>query len=165
MPESLPVSDPTDVCMGQRIDSRLTSSGQPTEEQISAIKALGVTHIVNLGLHTHEKALPDEAGSVSSLGMTYIHIPVDFDKPTEADFDRFQAAMQDLEGKKIHVHCIANLRVSAFLCRYRRDQRVVSQGDARAEMERVWRPGGVWASFTGNEPERELPHRYAGRDY
>lgn len=61
MSESLPVSNPTDVYMGQRIDSRLTSSGQPTEEQISAIKALGVTHIVNLGLHTHEKALPDEA--------------------------------------------------------------------------------------------------------
>jgi protein tyrosine phosphatase (PTP) superfamily phosphohydrolase (DUF442 family) len=51
-------------------------------------------HIINLGLHSHEKALPDEAASVSRLGMTYIHIPVDFQKPTDGDFDQFCSAME-----------------------------------------------------------------------
>jgi hypothetical protein len=51
-----------------------------------------VRHIVNLGLHTHEKALPDEATSVRRLGMEYIHIPVDFGNPTEQDFQKFCAA-------------------------------------------------------------------------
>jgi protein tyrosine phosphatase (PTP) superfamily phosphohydrolase (DUF442 family) len=50
--------------------------GQPTEKQLADIHALGVRHIVNLGLHTHEKASPDEAASVSRLGMTYIHYVV-----------------------------------------------------------------------------------------
>jgi len=56
------------------------TSGQPT------IRALTVRHIINLGLHTHEKGLPDEAGSVGWLGMTYIHIPVNFQNPTDEDF-------------------------------------------------------------------------------
>jgi hypothetical protein len=58
------------------LTDRITTSGQPTEPQLADIQALGVTHIGNLGLHSHEKALPDEAASVGWLGMTYIHIPV-----------------------------------------------------------------------------------------
>ncbi len=104
-------------------------------------------HIVNLGLHTHEKALPDEAASVSRLGMTYIHIPVDFQNPTEPDFDRFCSVMAQLEAVPVHVHCIANYRVSAFFYRYRRDVLGVDEAEARAEMEQVWQPEGVWANF------------------
>jgi protein tyrosine phosphatase (PTP) superfamily phosphohydrolase (DUF442 family) len=95
-------------------------SGQPTEPQLKDFHALGIRHIVNLGLHSHEKALPDEAASVSRLGMTYIHIPVDFQNPTDQDFDQFCAVMEKLMDVPVHVHCIANYRVSAFY-RYRRD--------------------------------------------
>jgi protein tyrosine phosphatase (PTP) superfamily phosphohydrolase (DUF442 family) len=66
------MADPEAIYDWQRLDSRITTSGQPTEKQLADIHALGVRHIVNLGLHTHEKALPDEAASVSRLGMTYI---------------------------------------------------------------------------------------------
>jgi hypothetical protein len=44
-----------------------------------------VRYVINLGLHSHEKALPDEAATVDSLGMTYVHIPVDFQNPTERE--------------------------------------------------------------------------------
>ena len=78
--------DPETIYNWRRLDDRITTSGQPTELQLADIHALGVRHIVNLGLHTHEKALPDEAASISRLGMTYIHIPVDFQNPTDQDF-------------------------------------------------------------------------------
>lgn len=165
MPAHLPAKDPVDIFMWRRIDQRLTSSGQPGEEQLAALKAIGITHIVNLGLHTHERALPDEARSVRALGLDYVHIPVDFDNPTESDFDRFRATMQALEGETIHVHCIANLRVSAFLYRYRRDELQLPAAMVRDEMDHIWRPGGAWAVFTGNTGEKALPHRFAGRDY
>jgi len=55
---------------------------------------LGVRHIINLGLHTHEKALQDEGASVGRLGMTYIHIPVNFQNPTDEDFAKFCAVME-----------------------------------------------------------------------
>src|SRR5206468_5331927 len=102
-----------------------------------------VRHIVNLGLHTHEKALPDEATSVSRLGMTYIHIPVDFQNPTDQDFDQFCSAMEQLKDVPVHVHCIANYRVSAFFYRYRRDVLGMDEAEARADMEDVWCLGGV----------------------
>ena len=66
------MADPEAIYNWRRLDNRITTSGQPTEKQLADIHALGVRHIVNLGLHTHEKALPDEAASVSRLGMTYI---------------------------------------------------------------------------------------------
>jgi protein tyrosine phosphatase (PTP) superfamily phosphohydrolase (DUF442 family) len=140
-------ADPQGIYNWHRLDARLTTSGQPTEAQLAEIGALGIGHIVNLGLHTHEKALPDEAASVAVLGMSYIHIPVDFQNPTEADFARFCAVMAGLENVPVHVHCIANFRVSAFFYRYRRDVLGMDEGLARGDMERLWQPAGVWADF------------------
>ena len=141
------MADPTAIYNWHRLDDRLTTSGQPTEPQLAEIKALGVRHIVNLGLHTHEKALPDEAGSVSRLGMSYIHIPVDFQNPTEQDFAQFCSVMAELQDVPVHVHCIANARVSAFFYRYRREVLGWEEKPARAEMEAVWQPNPVWAKF------------------
>ena len=111
------------------------------------IQALGIGHVVNLGLHTHEKALPDEAASVAALDMTYIHIPVDFQNPTEVDFDRFCETMAALKDVPLHVHCIANYRVSAFFYRYRRDVLGMDEALARADLDRLWQPTEAWAAF------------------
>src|ERR1051326_1958429 len=126
------MSDPETIYNWRRLDDRTTTSGQPTEEELAEIRALGVRHVVNLGLHTHQKALPDEAKSVSRLGMTYIHIPVDFQNPTDQDFAQFCAVMERLEGAPVHVHCIANYRVSAFFYRYRRAVLGMDEPAARA---------------------------------
>lgn len=141
------MADPEDILNWQRLDERVTTSGQPTQEQLASIAALGVRHIVNLGLHSHEKALRDEGRSVADLGMKYIYMPVDFQNPTEVDFARFCSVMAELSHGAVHVHCIRNLRVSAFFFRYRRDMMGWDEARARAEMERVWKPEGVWAAF------------------
>jgi protein tyrosine phosphatase (PTP) superfamily phosphohydrolase (DUF442 family) len=141
------VADTQTIYNWRRLDDRITTSGQPTEAELADIHALGVRHIVNLGLHSHEKALPDEAASVGRLGMTYIHIPVDFQNPADRDFDRFCSMMEQLKEVPVHVHCIANYRVSAFFCRYRRDVLGFDEAEARAEMEQIWKPNPVWAEF------------------
>ena len=153
------MSDPDHIRNWRRLSDRLTTSGQPTEDDLKQIEALGVKHVINLALHTHEDALPDEAASVSDLDMTYVHIPVEFDNPTEAHFTRFCAAMADIGAEPVHVHCILNFRVSAFLYRYRREVLGVKEGEARAQMEALWRPGGVWAKFIGDYSAEHLPHR------
>ena len=143
------MADPETIYNWRRLDDRITTSGQPTEQQLADIRALGVRHIINLGLHSHEKALPGEAASVGRLGMTYIHIPVNFQNPTDEDFAKFCSAMEESKEVPVHVHCIANYRVSAFFYRYRRDVLGMNEAKARAEMEQVWQPEGVWASFVG----------------
>ena len=141
------MDDPNGILNWQRLDGRVTTSGQPTEVELALIAALGVRHVINLGLHTHQQALPDEAASVAALGMSYIHLPVEFQNPTEADFAAFCATLDKTADAPVHVHCIVNHRVSAFFYRYRRDVLGWDEADARTEMERIWRPNLVWAEF------------------
>jgi hypothetical protein len=54
--------------------------------------------------------------------------------------------MEQLKDIPVHVHCIANARVSAFY-RYRRDVLGMDEAEAGGEMEAVWRPNAVWAAF------------------
>ena len=155
--------DPVDITNWRRFDEHITTSGQPNAAQLSAIAALGVGQVINLALHTHAAALPDEAASVAALGMTYTHVPVDFDAPTDADFDRFRDALAATGGAPVHIHCIVNARVTAFVLRWARED-----GDAataEAMMDSVWRPGGIWATFLGDKTGEARASKYAERDY
>jgi uncharacterized protein (TIGR01244 family) len=151
-----------DILNWRRLDDRVTTSGQPSEAQLAALAALGVKYVVNLALHTHPKALADEAGTVRGLSMTYVHIPVAFDDPKPSDYEAFRTAMARIGDAPVHVHCIMNYRVSAFFYLYRRNVEGLNEAAARAEMESLWRPGGVWAAFIGDEEATAKPHRYSG---
>ena len=146
--------DPIDIPNWYRLDDRLTTSGQPSSEQLAQIAALGVRDVINLALHEHPRALPDEAATVAALGMAYTHIPVAFDAPTDADFQRFCAVLEETDLRPVHVHCIVNARVSAFLYRYRRERLGWDDVQARPALDAIWRPGGVWARFIGDRASR-----------
>lgn len=162
-PSRVESGDPGGIANFRRFDARLTTSGQPSAAQLGEIAALGVGHVINLALHTHEQALVDEAATVAALGMTYTHIPVEFDAPTDADFAQFCDAMAATGGAPVHVHCIVNARVTAFVLRWARDCDDVPA--AQAMMDSVWRPGGVWAAFLGDDAGVGRASEYAGRDY
>ncbi len=146
------MTDPATITNWKRLSERITTSGQPAESDLARIAALGVRTVINLALHTHEQALPDEAGSACALGMAYVHIPVDFKQPTEADFQAFCAAMAVAKDAPVHVHCIMNWRVSAFFYRYRRDVEGMAEPLARADMEQIWQPDAVWTEFIRPRP-------------
>ena len=82
-----------------------------------------------------------------------------FDEPSDEDFARFCAAMDEIGDAPVHVHCIVNARVSAFFYRYRRYVLGWDEAAARAPLETLWQPGGVWAAFIGDEAAVVLPHR------
>lgn len=125
------------------------TSGQPTEKQLAAIREAGFRRIINLAPAAVENALPDEAGTLAALDVDYVHIPVDWKDPTDSDFEKFVAAY-DLDGdERVWVHCAANMRVSAFIYRYRRDILKEDEAAARAEMNGIWEPFGVWRTFLG----------------
>ena len=159
------VTDPAGIFNWRRLDDRITTSGQPSEAELASVRDLGVENVINLALHSHEKALVDEAETVAGLGMEYTHIPVDFDHPTEDDYQRFCAAMAAAAGAPVHVHCIVNARVTAFFYRYQAEVLGRGRDEARVLMESVWRPGGVWAAFIGDAARADGPHQFARRDY
>ncbi|MEM7299885.1 MAG: protein tyrosine phosphatase family protein [Pseudomonadota bacterium] len=159
------MKDLPDIINWRRVSDRITLSGQPTEEQLADINALGVTHIINLGPHHNKGALDDEAGTVAALGMEYVYIPVEFENPQDEDFNQFCDALENLPDTNVHVHCIYNARVTAFFYRYAKTGHGLSKADAFALMDGIWRPGDDWADFIGEESARGEPNRYKGYEY
>ncbi len=132
----------------REVDPHLITSGQPNEVQLEDAASRGVQVVINLALHDDARySLTDEIGCVRAAGMEYIHIPVQFAAPTEADLLVFFEAMDTHRSKKILVHCAANKRVTAFLGLYQ----VIRQGrdpdDAFALLRSVWEPDEVWKAF------------------
>jgi protein tyrosine phosphatase (PTP) superfamily phosphohydrolase (DUF442 family) len=126
----------------------LAASGQPREHQLAAIAAAGYEVVINLALHDDPRyALKDEASIVRGLGIEYIHIPVQFGAPTKHDLAQFFDAMDRSKGRRVWVHCAANMRVTAFLGLYRQLREGWPEERAFALMRDVWQPNQVWSSF------------------
>ena len=132
-----------------QISDQLSTSGQPTEAQFELILDAGFYHVINLAPHSAENALPDEAGTLASLGIEYVHLPVDFKAPTEANFDKFCEQMEVWSDRKVWVHCAANMRVSAFIYRLRIQADDTSRKAAIDDLHKIWEPFGVWKDFVG----------------
>src|SRR5947207_669373 len=101
------------------IGERLGTAGQPTEDQFRTVRDAGFEAVINLALPTSDNALAHEGSIVTGLGMSYVHIPVDFKAPTSTDFRVFCRVMEAFEERPVFVHCAANKRVSAFVFLYR----------------------------------------------
>lgn len=130
-----------------KLSDSVATAGQPTEAQLSLIKASGYQVVVNLALPESPKALPHEQAIVESLGMQYIHIPVVWENPTLEDVDRFFSVMEAIANQPVFVHCAANMRVSAFMYLYRRLHEGISDEQAKIDLHRIWTPNDTWQKF------------------
>ncbi|MBW4527823.1 MAG: protein tyrosine phosphatase family protein [Phormidium tanganyikae FI6-MK23] len=130
-----------------QINDRLATAGQPTIEQFTEIKNAGYDIVINLAVPTSEGAIANEREIVESLGMQYFHIPVIWENPTIDDFDQFSNVMQTHADQSIFVHCAKNMRVSAFVYLYRRSHEGISEEQAKAQMNKIWRPNPTWQAF------------------
>jgi protein tyrosine phosphatase (PTP) superfamily phosphohydrolase (DUF442 family) len=126
----------------------LATSGQPRSEHFGPMADAGYVAVINLALHDDPRySLPDEAAAVQEARMRYIHIPVQFARPTLADLSTFMDAMDTYQGKRVWVHCAANMRVTAFLGMYRVLRKGWAEGPAFELMNSVWEPNEVWKAF------------------
>ncbi len=125
------------------------SSGQPRREQFAAIAEAGFEAVINLALPDSEHAVPEEGSLVTSLGMSFHHIPVDFAAPTVAELKTFIGVMEALAGRRVWVHCVVNARVSAFLYHYLSKVRGLPEADCRSPILEKWAPqmDDVWKAF------------------
>jgi protein tyrosine phosphatase (PTP) superfamily phosphohydrolase (DUF442 family) len=123
------------------VHERLASAGQIGYEQIPLLRDEGYEVVVNLA--TADPRLNAEEGfRVTQTGLTYVHIPVVWQEPTLDDVEMFFDVMRANEGRKVFVHCVANMRASAFVYLYRTLVEGVDEREARAKMNEVWEPIG-----------------------
>jgi protein tyrosine phosphatase (PTP) superfamily phosphohydrolase (DUF442 family) len=130
-------------------DERLSSSGMPTTEQMKSVAEAGVQVVINLAPHDVPTAIPNEDKLVNELGMEYLNFPIIWRAPETEALTKFLDAMDVNAGKKIHVHCEANYRASAFIMMYRVLRLGWKKEDAILVMERMWNPEDfpVWQQF------------------
>ncbi len=130
------------------IEGLFVTSGQPDERQLVHIRDAGFDTVINLApTSVLENSVVEEAEILDELGLKYVHIPVDFKDPTEDDFARFVREVSGVAPDRLWVHCAANMRVSAFTYRYRREVLKEDEAVARAGLEKIWEPLGVWKDF------------------
>jgi uncharacterized protein (TIGR01244 family) len=132
-----------------RVSEQVATAGQPTEDQLRAAAEEGFTTVINLAPGQHLNALEDEAGLVQSLGMTYHHIPVAWNNPTQNDFDTFTHLLDALPEARILIHCVANFRVSAFYSLYALQRLGWSAEEAAAFRALIWEGSDypIWEQF------------------
>lgn len=125
----------------KQVNEHILTGGQPTEAQLQDAAAAGVQTVINLATIDPRYSLVDEAKSVADLGMRYVHIPVVWDNPQQADFAAFEAVMQTAEANKTLVHCAANYRVTAFVSLYGMKHWGWTADEADELMAHVWVEG------------------------
>jgi protein tyrosine phosphatase (PTP) superfamily phosphohydrolase (DUF442 family) len=123
------------------------SSGQPTVEQLTLLQEEGFERIVYIAFSSQKHAISDEDKLVKGLGLEYLHVPVDWDRPLLSDFYAFADYLQRAPQKKTLLHCQVNMRATVFSFLYRVIYQQVAVGQAKADMNTVWQPSEVWRDF------------------
>jgi protein tyrosine phosphatase (PTP) superfamily phosphohydrolase (DUF442 family) len=122
----------------------LSSSGQPSAEQLQAVSNAGFERVVFLAFSDHEHSLQHEDRIVKKLGMEYAQIPIDWEAPQKSDFYMFAGLMQRAPENRTLVHCQVNFRASAFSFLYRVLYEDIPVAEAKEDMNSVWVPNATW---------------------
>jgi len=141
----------TEIYNFRTIDDRLATAGQPAEEQFRMLRDAGFEAVINLALPTSDNALPNEGSIVTGLGMAYVHVPVDFRAPTAGDFRAFCGVMKAFDDRPVFVHCVATMRVSAFVFLYRVLLQRISRAEAEVDLRAIWEPNEIWSRFISEQ--------------
>ncbi|AXX90021.1 hypothetical protein CKA55_03965 [Arcobacter suis] len=127
-----------------KINELISTSGQLKIEELELIANEGFEVVINLAVPTTSNALENEDKIVSSLNMSYIHIPVDFENPKISDLKLFLNILQALGANKVWIHCAKNYRVSAFMYVYHKYILHTPFEQIDLSIFDIWQPSLVW---------------------
>lgn len=122
----------------------IATSGQPLKDEFIFIAKSGHKAVINIAMPDSDDAIENEGHIVTSLGMSYLHLPVPFEAPTVEHLKRFITVMECFRGGKVWAHCAANYRVSAFMYQYLKLLYGVSSKEAKSSIFDIWHPNEVW---------------------
>ena len=120
-----------------RIDERLVTGGHLVDDGLAALKAEGVTVVIDL----RDKPPAGQQEKLAKEGIEWINVPVEWKDPKTVDFERFSKVMQAHQGDHVLVQCAANYRASAMTYLYRVVVEQVDENTAAKDLYAVWTPG------------------------
>lgn len=91
-------------------------AGQPSLQDLQAVKAAGVSVVVNMRAQGEPTGFSDEKATVEGLGLSYTFIPVAGAAGiTDDNADKLKAVLQAHPDDKILLHCASGNRVGALM--------------------------------------------------
>lgn len=97
-----------------KVADQVLVGGQPTDEHLQQAKDRGVKVVVNLRTKGEEKEYATEAAKVESLGMKYVHLPIDGYTGDGLNEESARKLAALLAEKPLLVHCTSGERVGAL---------------------------------------------------
>lgn len=146
-PGPVAASELGDIVNFREYSDLLASSGQPTAEQLQAIRGAGYQRVIYLAYTDSEGALQHEDHLVEKLGMEFFNVPVDWANPKRSDFHAFAAILNQSPGTRTLIHCQVNFRASSFSFLYRVIYADVPLAAAKDALESVWIPNSTWRTL------------------
>lgn len=146
-----------------RVGEDVFVGGQPTERALRAMKALGVTTVVNLRTPAEmQRAVKfDEPALVAELGMTYVYLPVRGDSTypySPETVAKFADAVGHASGKVL-LHCTIGWRASHLWAAYLIQDRGIPVADALANARAINLMDGMRGMGSGRQPVEQLLNR------
>ncbi|MFO1303397.1 MAG: protein tyrosine phosphatase family protein [Burkholderiales bacterium] len=129
------------------ISDRLATSGQPKAASLAELGREGYTKVIYLVPPGAPDAVADEAKILRAQGIEFVVVPIAWERPSDADFDAFAAAMGKADAGKVLVHCQINLRASTMTFLYRTVVLGVPPDKAYEAVTAVWSPNAVWKRY------------------
>jgi protein tyrosine phosphatase (PTP) superfamily phosphohydrolase (DUF442 family) len=130
-----------------KVNERISTSGQPSADQIVEIAQSGYGVIINLAMPDSTGAIEMEDFIAAENGMKYFHIPVPFDSPNVKHLELFIKLIVLLKNEKTWVHCAKNYRVSAFIYHYLVKVLGETEAEAKNKIFNNWQPNAIWQEF------------------
>lgn len=136
------------------ITEDLVTAGQPSAESLAELSKFGFKAVIYLAPPTVRDAVASEPEILRNQGLAFVNIPIQWTKPTEADFQAFVEAMRRFRGQKVLVHCQANMRASAMTFLYRVIAAKEDPARAYDSVLKVWTPKDQWKAFMNSQLQK-----------
>lgn len=95
----------------------LVTGGQPTEQQLRALKEAGGSIVLDVRDPMEPRPV-DEAAVVAQLGMEYVNIPIAGGNLDDSILDRILAVLRSAQDRTVFFHCGSGNRVGGALIPY-----------------------------------------------
>ena len=114
----------------------VVTGGQPTGEQLKALKAAGGNMVLDLRDPMEPRPV-DEAALVRELGMEYVNIPVRAGSLDDTTLEHILAVLRRAADRVVFFHCGSGSRVGGALIPYFILDQGMEEEDAVAQAMRV----------------------------
>jgi protein tyrosine phosphatase (PTP) superfamily phosphohydrolase (DUF442 family) len=144
MPDNLVLSN---ILAFQFVHENLTTSGQPSFDELNLIANAGFKIVINLALTDASNVLVGEDRRVLELGMDYSNLPLLFDRPSYSQALRILDLLKSLQHQKIWLHCAKNMRVSSLIYIHRIHHLMIEEPEAKVLLNQIWTPNAEWSEI------------------